>query len=114
LAESLGETRDAAVCRELTKKFEEVRRGSLGDLARAAGTLPERGEYVVLIDRPRARAGMAATAAEGTDLDAALTAALGRLPPTAAAAEVARSFGLSRRTVYARALALRAASGGQG
>ena len=54
LADTLGERR-AVLCRELTKRFEEVRRGTLAELA--AGTAGEevRGEIVVLVDRGSAR-----------------------------------------------------------
>lgn len=45
----LGEDRMAAVCRELTKKFEEVLRAPLGDLAAQIADAPPRGEIVVLI-----------------------------------------------------------------
>lgn len=49
-AEILG-PREAAVCRELTKRFEEVRRGTLEDLAQGQEEDAARGEIVVLIDR---------------------------------------------------------------
>src|SRR5262249_46638409 len=52
LAAGLGE-REAAVCRELTKLHEEVRRGTLGDLARVYRELPEpRGEIVIVTAPP--------------------------------------------------------------
>ncbi len=50
-AEVLGETRNAALCRELTKKFEETLRGTLADLAAELKRTPRKGEMVVLIDR---------------------------------------------------------------
>jgi len=117
LSEVLGAERKTAICREITKRFEEVRRGSLGTLAESAGSLPEKGEYVVLIDRARwapramdgAEAGAAAeeaAAALDTALDAALRARA-HLPPGAAATEAAQALGLPRRQVYARLLALR-------
>jgi 16S rRNA (cytidine1402-2'-O)-methyltransferase len=49
LARACGESRAAAVCRELTKKFEEIRRGSLGDLALHFSESPARGEIVIVI-----------------------------------------------------------------
>ena len=52
-AEVLGADRAAATCRELTKKFEECRRGTLSELAEAARQDKPRGEFVVLIDRKR-------------------------------------------------------------
>ncbi|MFQ8432243.1 16S rRNA (cytidine(1402)-2'-O)-methyltransferase [Amaricoccus sp. W119] len=99
MAEALGGARPAAICRELTKRFEETRRGSLSDLAGAYAAEPEpKGEIVVVVGPPVAEEiGEAA-------LDAALDAALERLSVRDAAAEVARALGLPRRVVYARAL----------
>ncbi|EAQ05087.1 hypothetical protein OB2597_07375 [Pseudooceanicola batsensis HTCC2597] len=53
-AEALGGAREAAVCRELTKRFEEIRRGSLEELAAAYADLAPKGEIVVLIGRKKA------------------------------------------------------------
>ena len=103
LAAALG-PRAAALARELTKKFEEVRRGTLAELAAhyaAAG--PPRGEVVLVIGPP---AGQADEVAPG-EVDAALRDALACMSPTAAAASVAAATGLGRREVYRRALALK-------
>ena len=108
LAEALGDLaaglgpRPAAVARELTKRFEEVRRDRLDALARhyeAAG--PPKGEITLVIAPPDPAAARA-----GIDLDAALRAALARLRLSEAVAAVAAETGLPRREVYARALAL--------
>ncbi len=106
LAETLADLhaafgdRPAAVARELTKRFEEVRRGGLADLARHYAAEPARGEITVL-------AGPApAEAADAEDLDAQLRAALANGSVKDAAALVAGSTGLPRRLVYARALEL--------
>jgi 16S rRNA (cytidine1402-2'-O)-methyltransferase len=101
---TLGASRPAAVARELTKKFEEVRRGPLGELARkyAAEGAPK-GEVVVVVGPPEEKARSAAGAAS---LDAALTEALATLSIKDAAREVAARLGLPRREVYARALEL--------
>ncbi len=99
-AEVLGGARDAAVCRELTKKFEEVLRGSLDDLAARLEAAPVKGEIVVLIDRGD---GQEATA---EDLDTALKAALETQSVRDAADSVAARLGLKRRAVYQRALDL--------
>jgi len=99
-AAQLGETRQAAICRELTKRFEEVRRGTLGELAEAFAGAPPKGEIVVLIDRARSRA------ATQEDVDAALADALSRLSVKDAAAEIAAALGLPKREVYQRALDL--------
>ena len=99
MAGALGEGRAAAVCRELTRRFEETRRGTLGALAEAYAGEPEpKGEIVVVIGPP-----VAEEVGEEA-LDAALDAALARLSVKDAAAEVSRALGLPRRLVYARAL----------
>ena len=107
LAESLADlaavlgNRPAAVARELTKLYEEVRRGALLDLAahyQEAG--PPKGEIVLVIAPP------APETAVAFDLDAALREALTRLSVKDAAASVAATSGLQRRLVYARALEL--------
>ena len=101
MAATLGADRPAAVCRELTKRFEETRRGTLGALAAEYAAAPEpRGEVVVLVGPP------AAQAASGEALDAALAAALPGCSVRDAAEAVAAELGLPRRQVYARALAL--------
>ncbi|MCR9149749.1 MAG: 16S rRNA (cytidine(1402)-2'-O)-methyltransferase [Rhodobacteraceae bacterium] len=100
MAAQLGDAREAAVCRELTKRFEEVRRGTLADLAAHYAGAPPKGEIVVVVDRARGRA------AGPEDVDAALADALGRLSVKDAAAEVAAALGLPRREVYQRALDL--------
>ena len=100
MAEVFGPDRPAALCRELTKRFEEVLRGTLGDLAEAVSGRAIRGEVVVLLGR-------AAPAEAGEDaLDGALRAALARLSLRDAVAEVARETGLPRRRVYRAALAM--------
>jgi 16S rRNA (cytidine1402-2'-O)-methyltransferase len=101
LSAGLG-VRHASVCRELTKTFEEVRRGTLAALAEhyeKAGA--PKGEIVVVIAPP---AEPAVTSAD--ELDAKLVDALSRGSVKDAVAEVARETGLARREVYARALAL--------
>ncbi len=94
--------RPAAVARELTKKFEAVRRGTATSLAALyAEEGPPRGEVVILVARPDA--GLAVGA---DDLDAKLSAALDRFSVKDAAAVVAGETGLPRREVYGRAVAL--------
>jgi 16S rRNA (cytidine1402-2'-O)-methyltransferase len=102
LAELLGD-RPAAVARELTKLFEEVRRAPLTELASRYATEGEvRGEIVIVIGPPGETAAPAAET-----LDAALRQALASASVKDAAAEVAARFGLRRREVYARALELK-------
>ncbi|ETD88367.1 16S rRNA (cytidine(1402)-2'-O)-methyltransferase [Rhodobacter capsulatus] len=100
LASELGADREAVLCRELTKRFEEVRRGTLADLVAGCADAPIKGEIVVLVDRSRApRFGP-------EDVEAALRDRLQRLSVKDAAAEVAEMLGLPRREVYQRALAM--------
>jgi 16S rRNA (cytidine1402-2'-O)-methyltransferase len=102
LAEGLG-AREAAICRELTKLHEEVRRGDLPALARDYAALGEpRGEIVLVIAPPDPHAG----AVDAADLDTLLRAALARLSVKEAVAEVAAVTGEPRRAVYQRALML--------
>ena len=108
MAAVLG-ARDAAVARELTKTFEEVRRGTLSTLAEAyAGEAPPKGEIVVVIGPP----GVEIMPAE--EADALLRHLLREKPVSAAAAEAAAVTGLPRRELYRRALALKADDPGDG
>jgi 16S rRNA (cytidine1402-2'-O)-methyltransferase len=105
LAELLG-ARPAAVARELTKLFEEVRRGTLPDLAQHYATGAEvKGEIVLVIGAPIEGAAPAA----GT-LDDALREAMAGASVKDASSEVAARLGLKRRDVYARALELKRTS----
>jgi 16S rRNA (cytidine1402-2'-O)-methyltransferase len=105
LATVLG-TRPAALARELTKRFETVRRGTLPDLAAVfAAEGPPKGEIVLLVAPPDGE-GPVVTA---DDLDARIGEALGRLSVKDAASVVAAATGLPRRQVYARAVELAAA-----
>ena len=102
LAEGFG-VREAAVCRELTKLYEEVRRGDLATLAHDyAGTAETRGEFVIVVAPPDAQVAVTAAA----DLDALLRPALARLSVKEAVSEIAAVTGCPRREVYQRALAL--------
>ncbi len=101
LAGELG-AREAAICRELTKLHEEVRRGELPELARHYGAAePPRGEIVIVIAPPADE-----TPPDATELDELLRQALGRVSVKDAVSEVADATGLSRRDIYQRALAL--------
>lgn len=98
LSETCGTERQAAVCRELTKRFEEVQRGSLGDLADAFSGRAVKGEIVVLVDRAAERQASAA------EVEAALRDRLGQMRLKDAAVEVAGALGWPRREVYQLAL----------
>nr|WP_194245598.1 16S rRNA (cytidine(1402)-2'-O)-methyltransferase [Tabrizicola sp. SY72] len=98
LVQFLGGERQAAVCRELTKRFEEVSRGTLADLAAAYADREVKGEIVVVIDRAAVRA------ADAETVDQALGRALQEMSVKDAAAAVAEAFGLPRKDVYRMAL----------
>ncbi|QJF50037.1 16S rRNA (cytidine(1402)-2'-O)-methyltransferase [Roseobacter ponti] len=99
-AEVLGGAREAAVCRELTKKFEEVRRGSLQELAGAWADRRPKGEIVVLIDRARS------ADISTSDIKEDLTAALEKMSMRDAVDMVAQAHKTPRRKVYQMALEL--------
>jgi len=104
LAETLADMRDAfgdrpaAVARELTKHFEEVRRGRLADLAEHYAANAARGEITVLVGPPEDN--------DAEDLDGSLLVALKQHSVREAAALVTAATGLPRKVVYARALVL--------
>jgi len=93
--------RPAALARELTKHFEEVRRGPLSALVASVEADPPRGELCILLGPHDPD-----EAVPAVDLDARLRAALARSRLKEAVAVVAAETGLPRRQVYARALAL--------
>ena len=108
LAESLADmsatlgARNAAVCRELTKAFEEVRRSTLAELAshyEKAGA--PKGEIVVVVAPPGEEAPL-----DGADLDAKIKAALKKLSLKDTAVAIAAETGIPRKEIYARALTL--------
>jgi 16S rRNA (cytidine1402-2'-O)-methyltransferase len=100
LAAAFG-TRSAAVCRELTKLHEEVKRGDLEALAQEYFAGAEtRGEFVIVVAPPRDGEEKA------DDVDDMLRQALTRLSVKDAVGEVALATGRPRREVYQRALVL--------
>ncbi len=98
MRDCLGADRYAAVCRELTKKFEEVTRGTLEELAAGFAERSVKGEIVVVVDRGKTAVVSAET------LGQALTVALQTLSVKAASILVAERFGLSKREAYQMAL----------
>lgn len=100
MVQSFGKNRQTVVARELTKRFEEVTRGPLGEVAAQFAEREVRGEIVVLVDRA------SVARATGLDMEAALRAALRELSVKDAAAKVAAELNLPRREVYQVALKL--------
>jgi 16S rRNA (cytidine1402-2'-O)-methyltransferase len=94
--------REAAIAREISKKFEETVTGTLSELAARYADAPPKGEIVIVVGPPGAP-----EAPAEADVDAALREAMSRLSPSRAAAEVASALGLPRREVYERAQALK-------
>jgi len=100
LADACGAERHAALCRELTKRYEEIRRAPLGELAADAAARPPRGEVTLVI--------AGATAASSADTQAGLSEGrrrvqalvAGGMARSAAAREVAASTGLPRRELF--------------
>ena len=106
MAELLG-ARDAAVGREMTKRFEELIRAPLPDLAARYGA-PPKGEIVVVVAPPADDAGLA----DAQTLDARLTEALRTQSVRDAAAAVAAATGWKKKQVYDRALQLKRGGAG--
>ena len=98
LVQSHGAGRYAAVCRELTKRFEEVTRGSLVDLRDGFAGRDVKGEIVLVIDRG------AEVRASAETVEQALVQAMAQMTVKDAAAAVAEAYGLPRRDVYQMAL----------
>lgn len=99
-AEVLGEDREAAVCRELTKKFEEVIRGNLVELSEVCAERTLKGEIVVVIDRRRL------PKIQEVDLEEELRAMLDTMSVRDASDVLAEKTGIKRRKIYQMALSL--------
>ena len=100
LAKILGESRRAALGRELTKKFEEFRRGSLAELMAFYEEQEPRGEYVIVLEGAGEETfgEERAEALSPAELCSQLMAE--GLPKKEAMRETAKRLGLSRRDVY--------------
>ncbi|MFN4159041.1 MAG: 16S rRNA (cytidine(1402)-2'-O)-methyltransferase [Gemmobacter sp.] len=98
LVQCLGGERQAAVCRELTKRFETVLRGPLAKLQSAFAGAAPKGEIVVVVDRG------ALVVATAGDVETALAAAMPGRSLRDAADAVAGRLGMPRREVYQMAL----------
>jgi 16S rRNA (cytidine1402-2'-O)-methyltransferase len=100
MIETLGANRQAAICRELTKRFEEILRGTLGELSEGLAGRDLKGEIVVVVDRADP------VQADAQTVEDALRDALKTQSSKDAAAQVAQAFGLTRRDLYQLALSL--------
>ncbi|PHP28714.1 16S rRNA (cytidine(1402)-2'-O)-methyltransferase [Limimaricola cinnabarinus] len=100
LRDVLGGERQVALCRELTKRFEEVIRGTTSEVCEAIAGRTLKGEIVVLVGRAETEE------VSGDDLETALRDAMRTMRMKDAATAVAGALGLPRREVYQAALAL--------
>lgn len=100
MIETLGPNRQAAICRELTKRFEEILRGTLVQLSESLAGRDLKGEIVVVVDRADP------VQADAQTVEDALREALKTLSSKDAAAQVAQAFGVTRRDLYQLALSL--------
>ncbi len=96
----LGADRPAALCRELTKKFEEVRRGTLAELAESCAVEAPRGEIVLVLGRADSGS------IKDVDINGSLQEALKDMSVRDAADQVSARLKVPRRGVYQRALQL--------
>ena len=97
----MGENRRAVIARELTKKFEQIISGTLGELYALTQKENLKGELVVLLDRPLS------TSLTDTDIRAQLSVVLDKMSLKDASNFVAAAHGLSKRYVYSLALSIR-------
>ncbi|MBW9112365.1 16S rRNA (cytidine(1402)-2'-O)-methyltransferase [Rhizobium cauense] len=105
-ADVLGGDRRASVCRELTKTYEEFRRGTLAELAAHYADVDNvKGEIVLVIGPPPERQ------VEAADVDAILADLASSLPTSKAAAEASRLTGLSKKELYQRLLEMKGGDG---
>jgi len=107
-AEVLGRDRRAVVCRELTKTFEEFRRGTLGELADYYDEdRTVKGEIVLLVEPPSYD-----DIPDIEDVEKLLKDLVSTMPAAKAAAEAAKLTGLPRKELYQRLLDLKDSNGG--
>lgn len=107
-ANVLGGDRPAAVCRELTKSYEEIRRGTLAELAESYREETVRGEIVLLIGPGEA------PVPETGDVAALLAQLAAELPAGQAATEAARLTGLPRKDLYRQLIEMKDPAGRNG
>jgi len=102
LAEACGGDRRIAIARELTKRFEDVWRGTLAEAVARARTMEARGEHVLVVE-----GASEPPPASDDDVDAAVRRRLDAgLSVRDAAAEVASTLGIPKRVAYQAAVRL--------
>lgn len=101
LRETFGKDRKAALCRELTKKYEEIVRGPLGSLCDGVAGRDFKGEIVIVLDRAQDKV------VDPHELEQTLKDAMKKMPLKEAASFIAELYGTPRRDVYQQALALK-------
>ena len=104
IAALFGPARPVAVCRELTKKFEDISRGAASDLAEKFRGTTTRGEIVVIVGRS------GEPQADATEIRCALKDSMERLSLRDAVAEVTEMHGMPKKDVYRIALSIRNAA----
>ena len=106
--EVLGDDRELVICRELTKLYEQVAQGLVGEILDqiTRGEIPTRGEFVVLISGATIVQSVAQI-----ELDDCLRLLIAELPISKAAELAGKMLGLKRNLVYKRALVLKAEAG---
>lgn len=100
ICDTLSPTREIAICREVTKKFEEVIKGPANELQQRITGQTLKGEIVVLIDRDRTETPL-------TSLEDALRQAMTEMSIKDAAGFVSEALGVPKRQAYQLALTLR-------
>ncbi|MEO8103723.1 MAG: 16S rRNA (cytidine(1402)-2'-O)-methyltransferase [Betaproteobacteria bacterium] len=111
LDEAFGDARELVVCRELTKKFETIRRMKLADAAAwlDADDNNRRGEFVLILSRPSTGAASEAEMAQTQALERTLTILCSELPLKQAVALAVKLTGEKKNKVYEMALAMKVA-----
>ena len=101
MKEIMGSKREISLCRELTKAFEQVVLGTVGEISErvASGDIPSRGEFVLVL--------RGSDVVLAVNADHLLQTLLGELSPSKAASVAAKVTNLSRADLYDRALALK-------
>lgn len=112
IAAVFGDTREIIVCRELTKKFETIKRLALADAVAwlEADSNQQRGEFVLILSKPNQDGAIEAKQAGTAMLERTLGILLAELPVKQAVAMAVQLTGEKKNAVYEMALRLKAAA----